>query len=86
MSDSTLDRGIAGFSTMLLVLAGLMVAAGLVMPSAASAPPEFPRNSVRGTRRISCEMRAAEARRSAPAPHQSHQWLANSRPAVTASR
>ena len=40
MSDSTLDRGIAGFSTLLLVLAGLMVAAGLVMPSAASAPPE----------------------------------------------
>ena len=39
MSNSTLDRGIAGFSTMLLVLAGLMVAAGLVMPSAAAGPP-----------------------------------------------
>jgi LPXTG-site transpeptidase (sortase) family protein len=40
MSDSTLDRGIGGFSTVLLVVAGLMVAAGLVMPSAASEPPK----------------------------------------------
>ena len=39
MSSSNLDRGIASVTSVLLVLAGLMVGIGLVLPSEAAGPP-----------------------------------------------